>query len=129
VSLAVFLLGHPGPGALLIAGLVVALGGVFVADRAEAVLGRDASEITVDEVAGMLLALSTAPATPVGFLCAFLLFRLFDILKPPPVGALERLKGGLGVVADDLAAGCYAALVLLLPRLLGLRLPWLLGTS
>jgi phosphatidylglycerophosphatase A len=46
------------------------------------------------------------------YLAAFLLFRLFDIWKPPPVRQLEALPGGIGIVADDLMAGAYAALVL-----------------
>ena len=47
------------------------------------------------------------------WLAAFILFRIFDILKPPPVRALERLPGGTGIVMDDVGAGLYAALVLL----------------
>ncbi|MBA2565209.1 MAG: phosphatidylglycerophosphatase A, partial [Gemmatimonadetes bacterium] len=91
--------------------------------------GRDAPSITLDEAAGMLLALAAAPPTRGGFLVAFFLFRALDILKPPPASSLQRLPGGWGVVADDLAAGVLAGGVLLLPRVIGWRPAWLFGTS
>jgi phosphatidylglycerophosphatase A len=74
----------------------------------------DASFIVIDEWAGMqvtLLALLT-PKITLLFL-AFLFFRLFDITKPQPVAWLEKLPGALGVMADDLMAGVYAAIALL----------------
>ncbi len=129
VTIIVYALGSPGPIALAVAGLAVALAGVPVAGAAERVLGRDAGAITIDETAGMLLTLSAAHRSPAGYLLAFILFRVFDILKPPPVGAFQRLPGGLGVVADDVAAAACAALLLLLPRWLGLEIPWLAATS
>lgn len=74
---------------------------------------KDPQIVVVDEVLGQWLALSGAWAwnwTNVGL--AFLLFRLFDILKPGPVRHLERVRGGWGIVLDDIMAGVYAALVL-----------------
>jgi phosphatidylglycerophosphatase A len=89
-----------------------ALAGVWAADRAERIFAhKDDRRITVDEVAGMLVSLVALPVRIDVALSAFFLFRLFDIVKPPPVRALEGLGGGLGVVADDLAAGIYANLV------------------
>jgi phosphatidylglycerophosphatase A len=129
VTIAVYAFGSPGPIALAGAGLVVALAGVPVAGAAERVLGRDAGAITIDETAGMLLTLAAAHHTPASYFLAFIFFRVFDVLKPPPLDALQRLPGGLGVVADDVAAAAYAALLLLLPRWLGLQLPWLAATS
>ena len=129
VTIAVYALGSLDPIALAVAGLAVALVGVPVASAAERVLGRDAGAITIDETAGMLLTLAAAQRSPAGYLLAFILFRVFDILKPPPVGALQRLPGGLGVVADDVAAAAYSAGLLLLPHWLGLELPWLAATS
>ncbi|HKW96132.1 MAG TPA: phosphatidylglycerophosphatase A [Bryobacteraceae bacterium] len=74
----------------------------------------DPGVVVVDEVLGQWLALAGARALNVKtWIGAFVLFRLFDIWKPPPARQLERLPGGIGIVADDLMAGIYAALVLL----------------
>jgi len=76
---------------------------------------EDPQIVVVDEVAGQWLALAGARVLNwKAFLAAFLLFRLFDIWKPWPVHQLESLPGGIGIVADDLMAGVYAALVLFL---------------
>ena len=129
VALGAHLLGGPGSLGLLAAALAITAAGVPLAGAAEAELGADAPEITVDEVAGMLVALSAAPRSGAGVLAAFLLFRAFDILKPPPLSALHRLRGGLGVMADDVAAGACAGALLLLLRLPGSRIAWLSATS
>lgn len=74
---------------------------------------KDPSLVVVDEVAGQWLTLAGATALNwKSWLAAFVLFRLFDIWKPFPVRGFEALPGGLGIVADDLAAGLYGALVL-----------------
>ena len=84
---------------------------VWAAGRAEVLLGRhDDPRIAIDEVVGVWLALLALPLRWEAVLAGFALFRLFDVLKPPPCRRLERLPGGLGVVADDLAAGLYANL-------------------
>ncbi len=67
----------------------------------------DPSEVVVDEFAGVWIALMGA-ATGAEWFLAFVLFRVFDIAKPYPVNRLEGLPGGLGIMADDLAAGLYA---------------------
>ena len=85
--------------------------GVVAAGRAERVLGHDDGRIVIDEVAGMGIALLAAPRTWAGAVAAFALFRLFDIVKPPPVGRLQRVPGGWGVMIDDLAAGLIAAVL------------------
>jgi phosphatidylglycerophosphatase A len=93
---------------------VVALVGVAVwaAGQAEAHLGHDHTGIVIDEVAGLVLA---GVFIPTGWLAAgvaFFFFRLFDVLKPFPAGVIDaRVRGGLGVVGDDLVAGIYAGLV------------------
>jgi phosphatidylglycerophosphatase A len=74
---------------------------------------RDPQFIVVDEVVGQWLALAGVLRWNwKSWLAAFVLFRLFDIWKPAPVRQLERLSGGLGILADDAMAGLYAALVL-----------------
>jgi phosphatidylglycerophosphatase A len=76
---------------------------------------KDPRLVVVDEVAGQWFALAGATSLNwKSYLAAFLLFRLFDIWKPPPVRQLEALPGGKGIVADDVMAGLYAALVLFL---------------
>ncbi|HUT02182.1 MAG TPA: phosphatidylglycerophosphatase A [Phycisphaerae bacterium] len=84
----------------------------------ESAFGRkDPRQCTLDEWAGQALALCFLPLGPTGrgWLAAagvaFVAFRVFDIVKPPPVRQLERLPHGWGIVADDLAAGLYANLV------------------
>jgi len=75
--------------------------------------GEDPQIVVVDEVVGQWITLAGAITMNwKSWLAAFLLFRAFDIWKPPPVRQLERLPGGLGIVADDVGAGIYAALVL-----------------
>ena len=74
---------------------------------------KDPGVVVVDEVLGQWLALAGArPLNVKSWLGAFILFRLFDIWKPVPVRNLEKIPGGVGIVADDLMAGLYAALVL-----------------
>ena len=89
---------------------------IWAADvTARALNQKDPGVVVVDEVVGQWLALAGARQLNVkSWLGAFLLFRLFDIWKPVPVRNLEKLPGGAGIVADDLMAGLYAALVLFL---------------
>jgi phosphatidylglycerophosphatase A len=99
----------PGAYLAILAGLSVVA--IWAAGEAEKIFQkRDDGRITVDEIAGQLLALALLPAGWGMALAAFLLFRLFDIWKPWPARLAERLPGGLGVVADDLMAGLYANL-------------------
>jgi phosphatidylglycerophosphatase A len=94
--------------------------GTWAADGAERVLGgKDPGAIVVDEVAGMMLAALLVPPTPLPLLAAFVMFRLFDVLKPFPANIAQRLRGGLGVMVDDLVAGLYALVLVLLARRLG----------
>jgi phosphatidylglycerophosphatase A len=69
---------------------------------------KDPQLVVIDEVAGQLVALIAVPLAWKSFLAGFILFRAFDIVKPPPVRQLEALPEGTGIVMDDLAAGLYA---------------------
>jgi phosphatidylglycerophosphatase A len=74
---------------------------------------EDPSHVVIDEVAGQAIALIAAPVVGWKYaLAAFILFRVFDIVKPPPVRQLERLPGGLGIMMDDVAAGVFALVLL-----------------
>jgi phosphatidylglycerophosphatase A len=93
---------------------------VWSAGRAEEALGgHDHSRIVIDEVAGMVTTGMFLPPTWGAIGIGFVLFRLFDVLKPFPAGLIDgRVEGGFGVVGDDLVAGVYAgALAWLLLRL------------
>jgi phosphatidylglycerophosphatase A len=69
---------------------------------------KDPQFVVIDEVAGQLVALIAIPLAWKSFLAGFILFRAFDILKPPPVRQLEAMPEGTGIVLDDIAAGLYA---------------------
>ena len=73
---------------------------------------KDPSHVVIDEVAGQLLTLLACPLQWKPLLAGFILFRGFDILKPPPIRRLEGLPEGYGIVIDDLAAGAYGLIVL-----------------
>ena len=104
--------------ALIGAGLAALAIGIWAAERYQAETGRhDAPEVVIDEVAGQWLTLAAAPLDPVFFAVAFVAFRFFDIVKPWPVGwADKQLRGGFGVMADDVLAAVYAALVVIVFR-------------
>lgn len=104
--------------ALLVASALIFAVGIWLGDRAEVDWGRkDPGGFVLDEVVGQWLALAPLVGRPfdlVAVAVAFGAFRLFDILKPPPVRWLEDRPGGLGIMADDVAAGVLAAGVVLL---------------
>jgi phosphatidylglycerophosphatase A len=80
---------------------------------AERHFGRtDPGQVVIDEVMGMLITLFLNPVGWSGALAGFLLFRIFDVIKPWPANRLEQLHGGVGVMADDAMAAVYANLVL-----------------
>lgn len=99
-----------GPAALLTAGLLVA--GTVSAQVVEPAWGKDHQRVVIDEVAGLWLAMLGVPLTAASLLAGLVLFRFFDIRKPLGIRALERLPGGVGVMADDVLAGLYANLLL-----------------
>ena len=95
-----------------IAAIVVTLVGIPAASIVAHESGReDPGHVVIDEVAGQLFALIAIPADWRHAALALLLFRLFDILKPPPIRQLERLPGGTGIMLDDVAAGLIACLL------------------
>jgi phosphatidylglycerophosphatase A len=100
--------------ALLAATVIVTAAGLWATDKVQKQTEiHDASYIVIDEAAGLWLTLLAARQTTVSVGLAFLLFRFFDILKPWPVSWCDKkLPGARGVMADDLAAGIYAALCL-----------------
>jgi phosphatidylglycerophosphatase A len=89
--------------------LLVTLIGIPAATRVSRASGvKDPQFVVIDEVAGQLVALIAVPLAWKTFVAGFILFRGFDIVKPPPVRQLEKLPEGTGIVLDDVAAGLYA---------------------
>ena len=84
---------------------------LLVTDRAEKLFGSDAKKINLDESLGMTISLLFLQKRLLFYLLAFILFRGIDIIKPPPIRSLEKLKGKWGVITDDMVAGVYANLI------------------
>ena len=107
---------RPGFWAALAAVVVIA---IWASHRVEIVLGRkDPGLIVIDEVAGMMVSVALLPRTLAVLLSAFFLFRLFDIWKPFPAREAQALRGGFGVVVDDLVAGVYTLVLVMGARML-----------
>jgi phosphatidylglycerophosphatase A len=94
------------------------IAGVWAAHRAETIWEHDCQRIVIDEIIGQMLTFGLAAGrfrlSVLDTFVGFVLFRLFDIVKPFPLRRLEHLRGGLGVVMDDVGAGVYALVVLTL---------------
>ena len=102
---------------------MVCVAGTWAAHRAESFYGHDSHRVVIDEVAGSLIAIAFLPHNVAIAVVAFLLFRLFDIVKPPPIYQIQSLPGGFGVMADDVVAAIAANVV---ARLITLVAPALL---
>jgi phosphatidylglycerophosphatase A len=115
---ALWLIPFTTPG-LLVTLAIVMLVGIWAGSRVErAIDAKDPGIIVIDEVAGMLLSVLFLPRTIPVLVTAFLLFRLFDIWKPFPARQFQELHGGLGVMLDDLIAGAYALVIIVISRAL-----------
>ena len=106
---------HPAPIALAIGTAIAALAATLIGIPAATIVAResgreDPGHVVIDEVAGQLIALIAIPVDWRHAVVSLLLFRIFDILKPPPIRQLERLPGGTGIMLDDVAAGLFALL-------------------
>lgn len=118
--------GLSGSSNFLLYALLAALGlyvlGRIVEPWVEARAGADPDFFVLDEVVGYLVAIAwTGGPTPLALLAAFVLFRFFDIIKPPPAQRLERVRGGDGLLLDDLVAGAYALAAMVFLRLVFLE--------
>lgn len=102
--------GFENPLIIIPAILIFSLWGKIIGDKFDMVYGKDPSECTIDEVVGMWISLLFLPKTLVISIVAFLSWRIFDIVKPWPARKLEKLKGGTGIMIDDIVAGFYSML-------------------
>ena len=97
---------------LLVVGVLTSIG-IVVSGRMEQEWGKDPSRVVIDEVCGLLVTLISRPAGFRDIALGTMLFRIFDIFKPSPIGIIDKkLPGGLGIMADDLAAGLVSACIL-----------------
>lgn len=100
------------PVILILIAVVVAIGIPASTLEARGCGRKDPSHVVIDEVAGQLVTLIACPIIWQALLAGFILFRVFDILKPTPIRALEKLPEGTGIVVDDLGAGVYGLIAL-----------------
>lgn len=113
---------HPSTSALAVGTAIAAVVVTLIGIPAATIVAResgleDPGQVVIDEVAGQLIALIAIPVDWKHAVLSLLLFRLFDIWKPPPVRQLERMHGGTGIMLDDVAAGVLALAVAQLIRL------------
>ena len=115
----------PSPSVQALTIVALFVGGSWSATAAERHFGRaDPGQVVIDEVMGMLITLFMNPVGWAGALGGFFLFRVADVIKPYPANRLERLHGGLGVMADDAMAAVYANLALRVTLVLS---NWIIG--
>ncbi|GAA4927606.1 phosphatidylglycerophosphatase A [Mucilaginibacter defluvii] len=101
----------PLPNVLI--GLAILLIGIYTGNKVEPFWGKDSYRVVIDEVAGMWITMLFVPVNNIKLLVAgLILFRFFDMVKPLGVRRMEALKGGLGVMMDDVLAGVYANITL-----------------
>lgn len=86
--------------------------GISIGNKFDKKYGKDPGECTIDEVVGMWISLLFLPKTILIAIAAFIIWRIFDIVKPWPARQLEDLNGGLGIMIDDVVAGFYSMLFL-----------------
>lgn len=111
LGLSFFLKGHSFIQWLILSLLFIA--GVWSASTAERALRKnDPPQVIVDEIFAMLLIAAFLPRNTAVLLAAFVLFRVFDILKPPPIKKIQGLHAGIGIMLDDVAAGAYTFIII-----------------
>ena len=110
----VYLLSNSPLWLYLVVTVVLIAAGTWLCDKTSKDIGvHDHSGIVIDEVAGYLVTMIAIPVNLWTLVMAFLVFRFFDIVKPWPIGTIDRtLKGGLGIMVDDLLAGIYSWLLM-----------------
>lgn len=108
----------PDDVTLLIIFIPAFLVGLITSHNAEKILGKDSTHIIIDEFCGYLLSVAFIPKSTAYLLSGFILFRIFDVIKPPPIRRLEEtVPGGAGVMLDDILAAVYSNVCMQLWRL------------
>lgn len=102
--------------------VAITLTGIWASGSAERTIGsKDPASVIIDEVAGYFISVLFMPRTAVYLIVAFVTFRFFDIVKPPPIRGLQKIKGGMGIMVDDVVAGLFTNLIIQLCMILFLR--------
>lgn len=104
--------GFEEPYILIFVILLFSVVGIFTSEFAEKIYGFDPPEVVIDEIVGMWITLLFVPKTFVITAIGFVLFRIFDIIKPFPAKQSQELKGGIGIMLDDIIAGFYSLILL-----------------
>ena len=92
--------------------IIFAFYGIYIGTKFEVQYGKDPKECTVDEVVGTWISLIALPKTFLIILTTFLVWRILDIIKPPPARNLEGLNGGYGIMIDDVISGFYTLIIM-----------------
>jgi phosphatidylglycerophosphatase A len=110
---------RPGDAILFLTFLPLFILGILSSDNAEKIMGKDSRHIVIDEFCAYLLCVLFIPKNTAYLIAGFILFRFFDILKPPPIKNIEEvISGGAGVMLDDILAAVYTNICIQLWRLL-----------
>ncbi len=104
--------GFENPVILIPAIILFTFYGIYVGEKFEKLYGKDPAECTIDEVAGMWITLLWVPKITFIPLLAFFVWRILDIIKPFPARKLEDLKGGLGIMMDDIVSSIYSLAII-----------------
>jgi phosphatidylglycerophosphatase A len=94
------------------AALVFIVYGIYLGNKFELKFGKDPAQCTIDEVVGTWISIIALPKTVGIIVTAFIVWRILDIIKPPPARALEKLKGGVGIMIDDVISGFYTLIIM-----------------
>lgn len=117
-----FIPGFENPIILIPAVILFTFYGIYVGEKFEILFGKDPSECTIDEVAGMWISLLWVPKNNILIpILAFFIWRIMDIIKPFPARKLENLKGGVGIIMDDIVSGIYSLAIVQLILLIFYR--------
>jgi len=92
--------------------LIFTIYGIFIGNKFDIKFGKDPAECTIDEVVGMWISLLFLPKSLFLSFIAFLIWRILDIIKPSPARNVEKFKGGVGIMADDIIAGTYTLIIM-----------------
>ncbi|VAX23080.1 Phosphatidylglycerophosphatase A [hydrothermal vent metagenome] len=111
-ALAIYLIpGFENPTILLTLISLFSIIGIYVGSKFEKVYGKDPPQCTIDEFVGMWITLLFVPKYIWYIVFAFIIWRILDIVKPFPVNILEKIKGGWGIMLDDIVAGLYSLIL------------------
>ena len=112
VALAIYLIpGFENPTILLTLISLFSIMGVYTGNKFEKVYGKDPAQCTIDEMVGMWITLLFIPKYIWYILIAFIIWRILDIIKPFPANIVEKIKGGWGIMLDDIVAGIYSLIL------------------